>query len=78
MDKQLGDFMKKKNAPWPQIYEGKSWKSDIATSYEIRSIPHMILVDGDTGTILANKNIRGPALAAAIEKALADKAAAKP
>jgi thiol-disulfide isomerase/thioredoxin len=78
MDKQLDDFMKKKNAPWPQIYEGKSWKSDIATSYEIRSIPHMILVDGDTGTILANKSIRGPALAAAIEKALAAKAEAKP
>jgi hypothetical protein len=38
----------------------------------------MILIDGDTGTILANKSIRGPALAAAIEKALADKAAAKP
>ncbi|MEX1115298.1 MAG: hypothetical protein WEB53_08605 [Akkermansiaceae bacterium] len=44
----------------------------------IRSIPHMILVDGDTGTILANKTIRGPALAAAIEKALAAKAAAIP
>jgi hypothetical protein len=78
MDQALADFTKKKGAPWPQIYEGKSWKSDIATTYEIHSIPHMILIDGDTGVIVANKNIRGPELAAAIEKWFAAKAAPKP
>ena len=31
----------------------------------------MLLVDGDTGVILAGKDIRGEALAPAIEKALA-------
>ena len=39
----------------------------------VRGIPHMLLVDGDTGLVLANKTIRGAALAPAIEKGLAGK-----
>jgi len=67
-----------KNMSWPQAFDGKGWKTAPGTLYGIRAIPHMMLVDGDTGTILANKNIRGEDLAPAIEKALKDKAATKP
>lgn len=60
---------------WPQIYDGKYWKADLALLYGIRSIPRPILVDGDSGLILAEgPAARGQKLNAAIEKALADKA----
>lgn len=41
--------------------------------YVIPTIPHMVLVDGNIGERLANRNIRGEALMPAIEKALAAK-----
>ena len=63
---------------WPQAFDGKGWKTAPSTLYGIRAIPHMMLVDGDTGTILANKDIRGEDLAPAIEKALKDKHPTKP
>jgi thiol-disulfide isomerase/thioredoxin len=73
MEDKIADFTKRKKMPWAQVYDGKGWKSDIAQLYEIRGIPHMLLVDGDTGEILANKSIRGDDLAPAIERALAGK-----
>ena len=60
--------------PWPQIYDGKFWQASLAQTYEIHSIPRPILVDGDTGLILAEgTEARGRHLAPAIEKALAAK-----
>ena len=70
---RLQEFTRKKMMPWPQVYDGKYSQAEVAKQYGIASIPHMILVDGDTGLILANKTIRGEALAPAIEKALAAK-----
>ena len=70
---KLADFLKKKEIPWPQVYDGGYWNAAVAKLYGIKSIPHMMLVDGDTGVILANRTIRGEALAAAIEKALAER-----
>jgi hypothetical protein len=58
--------------PWPQVYDGKFWAAEVAKLYGIQAIPHTVLVDGDTGVILADK-VRGEALAPAIEKALAAK-----
>lgn len=68
---KLADFTKKKSMPWPQVYEGKFWEAQVARRYGIHSIPHMLLVNGDTCEIIADKDIRGEALAPAIEKALA-------
>jgi len=68
---KLAEFTKKKGMPWPQVYDGQGWDAKVAKLYGIHSIPHMLLVDGDTGLILADTNIRGEALAPAIEKALA-------
>jgi peroxiredoxin len=69
---KLADFTQKKNMPWPQVYDGKFWAAEVAKLYGIQAIPHTVLVDGDTGVILADK-VRGEALAPAIEKALAAK-----
>jgi peroxiredoxin len=70
----LADFTEKHQMAWPQIYDGKYWKAELAQKYGIRSIPRPILVDGDTGTILATgTGARGENLVPAVEKALAAK-----
>jgi peroxiredoxin len=70
---QINKVMTKKDMTWPQIYDGKYWQAAIAKLYGINAIPHALLVDGDTGVILADKDIRGDQLSPAIEKALAAK-----
>jgi peroxiredoxin len=71
---KLALFTKAKNMPWPQIYDGKYWQAEVAQKYNIDSIPHAFLVDGDTGLIVAEgDSIRGEQLAPAIEGALAKK-----
>jgi peroxiredoxin len=71
---KLAQFAKDHKMPWPQIYDGKYWKADLAVKYGIHSIPRPILVDGDTGIILAEgPDARGHQLAPAIEKGLAAK-----
>ncbi len=76
-DKQqdkVESFLKANSMTWPQIYDGKYWKADIAQMYSIDSIPHAYLVDGDTGKIIADGNtLRGEALDGAVAKALAAK-----
>jgi len=70
----LADFTKSNNMTWPQIYDGKYWEAALAQQYGIRSIPRPILVDGDTGIIIAEgPDVRGDKLAPAAEKALAGK-----
>ncbi|HLV79164.1 MAG TPA: TlpA disulfide reductase family protein [Chthonomonadaceae bacterium] len=71
---QVAAFTKENNMPWLQVYDGKFWNAKIAQLYVIESIPHAFLVDGDTGTILAEgDSIRGENLAPAIQKALVQK-----
>lgn len=56
---------------WPQIYDGKYWKADLAQKYGVKSIPRAILVDGDTGLVLAEGSAtRGERLAASIQQAI--------
>jgi peroxiredoxin len=70
----LARFAKKHNMPWPQIYDGKCFDSTIARRYVIDGIPHAMLVDGDTGLIMADgDDARGQKLATSIERALAAK-----
>ena len=58
---------------WPyHISDLKYWNSKHAAIYGIRSIPSNFLIDSN-GTILA-RNLRGPALEAALEKYLKEKA----
>lgn len=74
---QLASFTKEKNMPWPQIYDGKMWQAEIAQVYGVEGIPFMLVVDGDTGEILAGIEARGPLLGPAIETALARKKPSK-
>ncbi len=60
---------------WPQVYDGRGWKAAVAQLYAIDSIPAALLVDGDTGEILAASGLRGESLKPLIEKALAKKRA---
>jgi thiol-disulfide isomerase/thioredoxin len=63
---------------WPQIYDGKFWKAEIAQLYAVDSIPRAYLVDGDSGEILANPDqLRGETLKGVIEKALEKKHASQ-
>lgn len=73
MDK-VAAYVQKRKMNWPQIYEGKYFKSSVAKLYGVKDIPAAYLVDGDTGEILAaGKSLRGDDLSATIEKALAAK-----
>jgi hypothetical protein len=58
---------------WPQVFDGQGWDNAVAKQYGIRAIPRMILVDGDTGVVIADDTLRGEKLAPAIEAALAEK-----
>ncbi len=67
-------FLAQNNISWSQIYDGGYMKAEIAQLYQIRTIPHGILVDGTTGRIIAlGDDISGTALAPAVEAALAAK-----
>jgi peroxiredoxin len=73
----LANFSKKHSMPWPQIYDGKSRDTPIARRFGIEGIPHALIVDGDTGLIVADgENARGQQLTTAIEEALAKKTSA--
>ena len=56
---------------WAQYFDGQGWQNKLARQYGVESIPFTILV-GPDGKIIAT-NLRGEALSAAVEKALAGK-----
>lgn len=62
----LEKFIEKNDIPWPQYFDGKGWKNEISTRFDIHSIPSTFLLDGE-GTI-RYANLRGSAL----ERAVAD------
>jgi thiol-disulfide isomerase/thioredoxin len=63
-----------KGMTWPQVYDGKYWKAEVADLYGINSIPAAFLVDGDTGEVLAAGNsLRGESLEATVKGALEKK-----
>ena len=71
---KLATFTKENHMPWPEIYDGLYWKAAVARTYCIDSIPHSFLVDGDTGTIVAEgAGARGAKLSSSIEQALAER-----
>jgi len=72
--KKIAKVTAGKDMTWPQIYDGQYWDSVVPKQYGIRAIPHAVLVDGDTGLILADGDgVRGEKLGEAIEDALAAK-----
>lgn len=67
-ESKLKKFVEDKKLPWAQHFDGKGWSNEISTSFGITSIPATYLI-GKDGTVV-DKNLRGPALAKAIEKHL--------
>jgi len=77
MEEKLKTFTTDNSMPWRQIYEGKYWNTTLGEQYDVTGIPFVLLVDGDTGEILATEeNLRGSGLSEFIGKALAKKNAA--
>lgn len=75
---KLRSFMKDSGMTWRQVFDGGGWKARVAVEYSIDSIPAGFLIDGDSGKVLAmGEDLRGDGLRAAVERALAVKAAAK-
>ncbi len=68
---KLDAFTTEKNMTWQQYFDGKGWQNKLAQKYGITSIPATFLLNGE-GKIIA-KDLRGPALEAAVAKALAAK-----
>lgn len=70
----LKKYVKLSSMPWPQVYEGKFWESELVKKYFIGNIPAPFLVDGDTGKILAEgSDLKGANLAVTLQKALANR-----
>jgi thiol-disulfide isomerase/thioredoxin len=63
MEEKLNTFIKEKEMPWPQLYEGKLWDTTLGELYDVSGIPFVLLVDGDSGEILGTAvELRGPGL----------------
>ena len=72
--KQVKSVTAEHGMTWPQVYDGRFWKAEVAQKYGIESIPAAFLVDGDTGEILATGGaLRGARLEETIGKALEKK-----
>lgn len=70
----LLQFMKENGMVWPQIYDGGYWQAAVAVEYGVHAIPCPVVVDGDTGKILAvGVDALGHRLDAVVESALAAK-----
>ena len=74
----LANFVKQRGMSWKHLYEGKGWNTSLGELYDVGGIPFVLLVDGDTGEILATaRQLRGPGLTKFIGEALAKKKANK-
>ncbi len=67
---KLASFIKTKEMPWPQFFDGKGWQNQFAGQFGIQSIPAMWLVDKKGN--LRDLNARED-LVSKIEKLLAEK-----
>ncbi len=66
--KVLTDFTAANDMPWPQYFDGKWWKNDISTQYDIKGIPAMFLLDQE-GKVIST-NARGPKLESEVKRLL--------
>lgn len=64
----LLDFTAKAGLPWPQHFDGRWWKNDIAVRYGIKAVPAMFLID-QTGMIMSTE-ARGERLETEVKRLL--------
>jgi len=68
-------FVHDHDVTWPQIYDGREWRGPVTMQYGVKGIPCPILVDGDTGVIIAQgEDAVGHKLSEQVKNALAAKA----
>ncbi len=73
-EEDINAFLEKNEQSWPQIYEGKMWETTLGTMHDVSGIPFVLLVDGDSGKILATaRQLRGPGLSDFIKAQLEKK-----
>ncbi len=65
---KLIDFTTRENMPWPQYFDGKYWKNELAVKYGIQSIPSMFLLD-QNGKVVST-NARGEKLEVEVKRLL--------
>ncbi|MCC7435945.1 MAG: TlpA family protein disulfide reductase [Methanoregulaceae archaeon] len=74
MAEKVKSFTAEKGMPWAQVYEGKYWETTIGTQFAVQGIPFCLLIDGDTGKILAtSRDLRGAALDKTLERVFANR-----
>ena len=66
----LEKFVKSKDLPWPQYFDGKNWENKFGQKYAIQGIPEMWLVDRKGNVVDANAR---DGLAGKVERLLAEK-----
>ncbi|UCF06824.1 MAG: redoxin domain-containing protein [bacterium] len=67
---KFDSYVDTQQLPWPQIYDGKGWMSEVGQLYAVNSIPATYLLDRQ-GKI-RYKNVRGKELHTAIAKLIAE------
>ena len=67
-EQKLKSFLKAKEIPWVQYFDGKGWQNKLAAKYGIDSVPATFLLDRQ-GKIIG-QDLRGEALEEALTKAL--------
>ena len=71
MSEKVNSFLDAQQITWSQVYEGKGWETTLGGMHDVSAIPFVLLVDGDTGEILADAAaLRGPGLSEFIGKIL--------
>ncbi|MCA9193379.1 MAG: TlpA family protein disulfide reductase [Planctomycetales bacterium] len=74
MEEKVTEFLKERELPWSQIYEGKGWDVSFAGIYDVSGIPFVLLVDGDSGNIVGlERQCRGPGLSKFVGEKLREK-----
>jgi peroxiredoxin len=66
----LDRYIREHNIEWPQYFDGKFWKNEVAVKYGINSIPATFLIDKE-GKI-RYKSLRGGQLEVAVKELLAE------
>jgi len=68
---KFSGYVDEQRMPWPQIFDGKGWNSEVGRAYAVNAIPATFLLDRK-GTI-RYRDLRGEALYEAVEALIAEK-----
>jgi thiol-disulfide isomerase/thioredoxin len=69
----LVGYLEKEGITWPQFFDGKGWRNQVAAMYGISAIPHTYLIDGEG--VIRKANVRGRALEPAVAELIQENSA---